>query len=131
MTYEDNAGWDGQRELSPTAMSSKSPSPIPAPVTGHQGSKSIPQWRKITATCLLLVLAAPFLPSSNLTTAETHLLTTNHGAQCPVQPRAVHPKVPFKWDEAYKSESAKRLSRAVVSFPLLGIGTLDANPDCG
>jgi hypothetical protein len=78
--------------------------------------KSIPQWRKIVAAGLLVVLAAPFLPGSTLVaTTDTHLLSKGNHAQCPVQPKALPPAISFDWDEAYKIESAKRLSRAVVS----------------
>ncbi|KAI5452936.1 hypothetical protein NCC49_006472 [Naganishia albida] len=114
-------------------MSSKSPTPIPAPITGlHSHShKAIPPWRKITAACLLLILAAPFLPSSTLSLTDVQVLSkgSTEKAQCPAQPKALVPKITFEWDEAYRAQSAKLLSRAVqiptVSYDDMGTPEAD------
>lgn len=98
----------------------KIPLDIPAPV--QQGSTRTTRWRKCIAACLLVVLAAPFLPdTAMISTAVDGETLTKGEAKCPVQPKALAPKIQFTWDEAYKARSAGLLGRAVVS-PRLGRG---------
>lgn len=100
--------------------SSKASTAIPSPVTDSRTKKQpIPAWRKWTAAALLAFVVVPFL-HDNLA-AETSVVSALgarevvDGAKCPAQPRALVPRIPFEWDEAYKAHSAKLLSRAVVS----------------
>ena len=78
----------------------------------------IPAWRKWTAAALLAFVVVPFLHDSlSPDTSLAGVLGRDELelAKCPVQPKALMPKISFEWDEAYNAHSAKLLSRAVVS----------------
>ncbi|GHJ89035.1 hypothetical protein NliqN6_5437 [Naganishia liquefaciens] len=100
-----------------SSSASKEPAAIPSPVTDARTRKQpIPAWRKWTAAALLAFVVVPFLHDSlSPDTSLAGVLGRDEleSAKCPVQPKALMPKISFEWDEAYKAHSAKLLSRAV------------------
>jgi hypothetical protein len=84
-----------------------------------------PKWRTVALLACLTLFTVPYLGESISEVGTANWIQSSTGgshpsaAVCPAQPKALVPKMEFKYDDEYKRYSAGLLSAAVVSsvFP--------------
>jgi hypothetical protein len=99
-------------------------SSLPLPVGGTKPKSHKWLYLQLFAVLALLATQLPRLNSigqngtTNLSPLEVQQLAA-FGAVCPVQPKALEPKIKLDLDEKYRKHSAKLLSEAVVRKKLV------------
>jgi hypothetical protein len=80
-----------------------------------------PNWRTVALLACLTLFTIPYLGESVFEVGTANWIQSGIGgghpsaAVCPAQPKALVPKMEFKYDDEYKRHSAGLLSAAVVS----------------